>query len=113
MLSKRQHLQSCRSYSTIILAPTASAILQSVSIFAAHLPEKTRLIVPCGTPDFSEIAAWVRLRVRAMAASEAAMAARVVSGCGRYALVVMCYVFHYGTNVVHNILHFQKQIAEL
>ncbi len=79
MLSKRQHLQSCTSYSTIILAPTASAILQSVSIFAELFPEKTRLIVPCGTPDFSEMSDWFRFRVRAMAAMVAAILAGVIN----------------------------------
>ncbi len=73
MLSKRQHLQSCRSYSTIILAPTASAILQSVSIFAELFPENTRLIVPCGTPDVLAMVDWFRFLERAMAAMEAAI----------------------------------------
>lgn len=64
---------------TVISAPTASAILQSVSMLPEHLPEKTRLIVPCGTPDFSEMADWVRFLERAMAAREAAIWEGVIS----------------------------------
>jgi len=78
MFPKRQHLQSCTSYSTIISAPTASAILQSVSIFAATFPEKTRLIVPCGTPDVLEMAGWFRFLDLAMAARVAAIWAGVI-----------------------------------
>ncbi len=63
---------------TVISAPTASEILQSVSIFAAHLPENTRLIVPCGTPDVFAMADWFRFWRLAMAARVAAICAGVM-----------------------------------